>query len=144
MKPERWFSRELGLIYPDYFAFFDTELRAKTCDSLGRWVIGRWRFKPSLYRINPMFPENFSFIMGVKREDELGADIGYMPLDMRTIDTMREGFHNARLAKEVAQKIDEDNARMIEKEEAETDYILRHATKKIWHRFQEPTIFLGG
>lgn len=146
MLAPKYIQRELKAINPLYFAVFDSRPRFANMkvDKDGRWLIRKWKTThPLQQRI-----ENWKFmslpILTIKNEDQNGRDIGYCQLDMRAIHTIKEGLYNARIAKTILAKIDEANDTMVAKEDEEYEYQLRAAAKRVWHRYREPTVFLGG
>ena len=125
-----YIQKEFGLINPLYFAAFDSK-------------IGRWRVRKWLYRsLKRNWEINSVNILTICEEDDTGRNIGYMPVDMRAVLAVRHGLYNATIVKRIAMEVDAANEDMIRKDEAEHEYQLRYAAKRIWHHYQEPTVFI--
>lgn len=85
-----------------------------------------------------------TLILEIRKEDHIGNDIGYQDLDIRVIKTIQEGLYHARNMKQLVQEVDEANDRKDVKFSEIQEAIARDMATRIWHRFQEPTVFLGG
>jgi len=117
-----WFLKDLALIDSKYFA--DYNARKKIFE------IRKWK---------TAYPRPRT----IKLDSKLVCKIRYNQLDNRVLNDLREGLYNARHAKELLQKIDESNARLIEQAKMEDDYIARYMAKKIYSYYREP-IVIGG
>jgi len=131
MEVPSYIDKELSLINPKYFAVFDRQKK--------RWRVRKW---DSMTR-RRNWRENSEAIFTVKKENAKGDDIGYSPIDMRTVATMRLGFYNARNAVRLLQEIDAANDSIVRKGDAETDYLMRNGAKRIWHNYQEPSVYMN-
>jgi len=133
MTPQLGFAKELACIHPRYFAVWD--------DTIKRWRIRRWLGNHNKWTPWESFSDNVKTIC---MEDEFGQDIGYAPLDQRTLDALREGLYWARHARKLFQMVDEANARRYANADIENEYIHRYGAKQIWRHFREPMVDLGG
>lgn len=131
METQRYIDEELALIDPNYFAVFD--------EVKGRWRVQKWdsHTRRRNWRIHSQE------ILTVKKEDKQGNDIGYCDIDMRTVRAMRVGFYYARNAIKLLREIDEANDKMVRNLNAEQDYQIRAGAKRVWHYYQEPTVYLN-
>lgn len=134
MQAESYVQKELELIHPLYFSIFNEENQ--------RWHIRKWN---SVFLANHKIV-NWKFasinILTIRKENETGSDIGYMPLDMRAIKAVRLGLWGARNVKRIKQEVDNANQYNEEKADQELDYVSRYMAKNIWHKFQEPSVFI--
>jgi hypothetical protein len=131
MRPTRFAEKELELICPRYFPYFD--------DLKTRWTIRKWH---SLQRKRyPLLNSDLIYI--AKREDDEGNDIGYSEIDAQIITTVRIGFYYATKAKELSAQIDYENEQMQAREDEEVTYQFRSAAESIWRHYKEPSIDLG-
>ena len=116
------FKKDLELINPRYFASYDERSRT--------WSIRKWR---TMYpRPHTMFKDSDPICM-----------VPFATLDERMLEKIRRGLYWARKAKELAQSVDADNARLLEQSEAETEYVSRYLAKDIYRHYREPRI-IGG
>jgi len=150
MKAPRYIQEELKLINPQYFAVHDPSPRLYsveegflTVDTRGRWLIRKWKYTHPYSQKLDTWRFNSTPIMTLCQESATGQDIGYEPLDMRAVHSVRQGLYNARHAKELLLSIDKSNDDLVAKAEAEEEYIFRYAAKQIYKHFREPTVFLG-
>lgn len=152
MNAPKYIQKELSLIDPLYFIAYDPLPRVcgngeeipLFVDKQGRWLVRKWKTVNPINQRLDTWRFNSINILTVSKTDEGNNDIGFCSIDRRVIDTMREGFYWARNAKRILHDIDRSNDSMVEREEAEEDYIHRYGAKMIWRRFREPRVFLGG
>jgi hypothetical protein len=107
----------------------------------------RW-FKKELSLINPrykvFYDERKRQYQIRKSDSTIICIVPYPSLDNRILMDLRRGLYWATKAKELVQKIDEHNARLIEQSNIEDEYISRYMAKRIWHYYREKTLDLGG
>ncbi len=117
-----WFARDLSLIHPKYFAHYD--------ERSGTWRIRKWL---GMYS-HPYTVEENSVLICIVR---------YPTLDTRILSDIRRGLYLATKAKEIAQRIDASNARLMESGDVETEYVSRYMAKDIYRHYREPRV-IGG
>lgn len=129
----RYIQEELRTINPLYFAVWDNARKF--------WRVVKKRYNSSKRR-------NWRFdsvpIMRVQDTKDLYVYRKYQALNMSVINAMKEGFYNARKAKEISAAIDRNNEALEEKANADARYIGRDTGRSIWKHFREPSIFLSG
>lgn len=76
-------------------------------------------------------------------DDDFEHDIGYKPLDERTLHSLRVSRRNADNPESVMQEIDEHNEKLEREFEEEIDYMMRDAAISAWKHFREPMVDLG-
>lgn len=118
MDIERWFARDLELINPFYFALSNERTR-------------QWEIR----RLNGRFLNKKN-----KQNSTIVCRIPYNCLDNRILMDLRRGLYWATKAKELIQKVDENNARLVEQSNIEDEYIARYMAKRIWHFYREPQV----
>ena len=83
-------------------------------------------------------------VLQVNKENEFFQDAGYKDIDRDAILAVKVGLYNAANGKAVLARVDKHNDRLAQSQQDEVDYITRYMAKRIWHYYQEPTIFMGG
>lgn len=135
MRAPNYIQKELNLIHPLYFAAFEPIMK--------RWHIRKWiSFQPINHKI-VHWKQLSTNILTIRKEDNVGNDIGYMPLDMRAVEAVKEGLYWARNAKKLLQEIDDANQGVVEKADEEDEYLHRYAAKRIWSHYREPSVFIN-
>ena len=133
-----WIQRDLRLISPNYFAVYSEPTR--------RWQVRKWvnmSYVPKLGRTTD-WRDKSELILVVRKEDYIGNDIGYQDLDIRVIKTIEEGLYHARNMKQLVQEVDRANDKREENFSRTQEELARNMATRIWHKFQEPTVYLGG
>ena len=122
MKEPAWFTKELGLVNPKYFAIYS--------DKRGKYYIRKW---------NGAYPRPRTW----RTDSTPICQVPYPMLDQRIIDTLRKGLYWARKAKELAMQVDKHNDDIVEQEDREQTYINRYMAKRIYEYYREKTLDLG-
>lgn len=133
-----WIQKDLKLIDGNYFAVFSEPHR--------RWHVRKWvglNYIPKLGSITNWQLKS-ALILEIRKEDYIGNDIGYQNLDIRVIKTIQEGLYHARNMKQLVQEVDRANDKREENFSITQEELARDMATRIWHKFQEPTIHLGG
>ena len=131
-------QRDLRLISPNYFVVFS--------EPHYRWHVRKWvglNYIPKLGNTTS-WQLRSTLILEVRKEDHIGNDIGYQDLDMRVIKTIQEGLYHARNMKQLIQEVDRANDKKDENFSKTQEELARDMATRIWHKFQEPTVFLEG
>lgn len=138
MLTPNWVQKELSLINPMYFAVYNPEE--------GRWQIRKWAgIFPKKHSLWKEFSENILTICKEEYTDTSGLqDVGYMNIDMRTIDAIRESHWWKLDYKRKIQELDMRNEKRDRQSSEELDYEGRYAAKRIWRNLHEPTVHLSG
>jgi len=132
-----WFLRELKLIDEKYFCFWD--------DKKNRWMIRNWKEGVDIGKeINLTYKEilqRSNLVLKVAKYDEEGIrELGYMPLDQRALTILKRRKWLSNMPSEKLIKLlDDANAKMQEKKDAETEELIRdamtiayNASTRIW------------
>jgi len=137
MRTPRWLNKELGLIKDSYFAVYNTLIK--------RWEFRRWNgvhVKSDL--LNFGYLAKSDEFHRICMRDKNGYDVGYREPTMKDVRAVRKSWWIKERIKKVLSTIDESNDAMGVSYEKDTDYIARDVAKRIWHRYREPTVYLGG
>lgn len=134
----RWIQKELGLIDSMYFSVFNPEKQ--------RWQIRKWTgVFPKKHHLWREFSENILTIYREEYTDRAGLqDVGYMDMDRRTIDAIRESHWWKLRWKQNVQALDWRNEKRDRQASEELDYQGRYAARQIWRSMKEPTVCLSG
>ena len=116
------FVKDLSLINPKYFANYD--------EMSGTWIIRKWL---------GAYPRPRT----VETDSKIICIVPYPMLDERILSKIRRGLYFAQKTKELIQKIDESNARLVEQADVETEYVSRYMAKDIYRHYREPRM-VGG
>ena len=138
MDASLWIQRDLRLISSNYFAVYSESTR--------RWQVRKWvnlGYVPKL-GCTTDWRDKSELILVVRKEDYIGNDIGYQNLDMRVIKTIQEGLYHARNMKQLVQEVDRANDKKDEDFSKNQEALARDMATRIWHKMQEPTVYLGG
>lgn len=133
-----WIQQDLRLISEPYFVVYSEPHR--------RWHVRKWvglNYIPKLGSTTN-WQLRSALILEVRKEDHIGNDIGYQDLDIRVIQTIQEGLYHARNMKQLVQEVDQANDKREENFSILQEALARDLATRIWHKFQEPTIYLGG
>lgn len=133
-----WIQKELGLIDSMYFAVFNPE---KT-----RWQIRKWiGVYPKKFFLWKEFSENILTICREEYTSDRGLqDVGYMDMDRRTIDAIRESHWWKLDYKRKIQELDERNDKREQRSKDQLEYESKYVAKRVWRSMHEPTVHLSG
>jgi len=137
MKAPYYFEREVELIDPYFFAAFNPRTQ--------RWQIRVWKNDCAKTRIDifGLYAHKSYVVLNVCYQDEDFNDIGYKPLDQRTLHTLRLARRNADNPVAIAQEVDEANAKLEQEFDENVEYMMRDAAKTAWRHCREPMVDLG-
>ena len=138
MKAPLWIQRDLRLISKPYSAVYSNPTR--------RWQIRKWvnlSYTPKLGNTAD-WRDKSNLILVIRKENTVGDDIGYQDLDIRVIRTIQEGLYHARNMKQLVQEVDRANDKREENFSITQEELARDMATRIWHKMQEPTIYLSG
>lgn len=132
-----WIQSCLRLIDRNYFAVY--------CEPRRRWQVRKWSTLhiPKIGNTRD-WRDRSVLILEVRKEDHIGNDIGYQDLDIRVIKTIQEGLYHARNMKQLIEEVDNANDKKDKDFSKNQEAMARDLATRIWHRFQEPSIYLGG
>ncbi len=132
-----WFLRELKLIDEKYFCFWD--------DKKNRWMIRNWKERVDIGKEKNLtykeILQRSNLVLKVAKYDEEGIrELGYMPLDQRALTILKRRKWLSNMPSEKLIKLlDDANAKMQEKKDAETEELIRdamtiayNASTRIW------------
>jgi len=132
-----WFLRELKLIDEKYFCFWD--------DKKNRWMIRNWKERVDIGKEKNLtykeILQRSNLVLKVAKYDEEGIrELGYMPLDQRALTILKRRKWLSNMPSEKLIKLlDDANAKMQEKKDAETEGLIRdamtiayNASTRIW------------
>lgn len=137
MDASLWIQRDLRLISKPYFAVYSEPHK--------RWMVRKWTtFHIPKLGSTRDWQGKSNLILVVRKEDYIGNDIGYQDLDMRVIKTIQEGLYHARNMKQLVQEVDRANDKKDENFSINQEAMARELATRLWHKFQEPTIYLSG
>ena len=132
----KWFMKELKLLDKGYFAIFNPEIK--------RWQIRLWqpeyreRFDISLSELLKR-----SYLVKSVRRERNGLDIGFMPLDRRTLTVLRHERWNYENQKEFLRQLDEHNKRVLQKTDEYVEDACRQAVKTGYNAWKNSFLDLG-
>ena len=138
-----WFSKGLQLVHPDYFAAY--------YDRFYRWQIRKWRFHsnqpddlyPNYHFFEPKsLAMNSILVLKVKHEGTGGVDLGYQDLVGDVLDAVQRGYWNAKHVVEFMKETDQSNDKIATDGQKDLDDMSRYMATRIWHRYQEPEVFI--
>jgi len=133
------FQEELQCCDPRFFAVWNP----KKC----RWQIRLWNVAhPTSWDLKSMdswLKKSQLHHTVCFRNDEY-RDVGYKPLDQRTLFTIRKAVKDSENPEVTAREVDEHNEKIMLDSDKEVDLICNDLAKRLWHLNEEPTIYLGG
>lgn len=133
----QYIKKELSLIDSTYFAVYNPEKH--------RWQIRKWKgVYPKRLSLWREFSENILTIRREEMTDEGLIDAGYMDIDMRTIDAIRQSHWWKLKWKQNIQELDWRNERKERQAQSQFEYESRYAAKRIWRAMHEPTVHQSG
>ena len=112
----------------------------------GRWQIREWIVPyPTNWDIRnyDLWLRKSSLCHTICERDDMYRDIGYRPLDNRAIEAILRSKVFSENADVESRKIDEENEQMFLKAEQETKDIAKDCAKRLYHYWQEPTVYMG-
>ena len=130
------FEREMKCIHFNYFIVWDNEIN--------RWVIREWIVDHPTERdarIRDLWERKSLFVSRVCIRSDDYKDIGYKPLDQRTLFALKRTKRECEDFTRVQKEVDEHNARLEESFDKEIEYQSRYVAGRIWHKYQEPTVY---
>jgi len=138
MVPDRNFVKELQILDPALVAVWHPRLHRW---QIRQWILPRgrkdhldyyeWRKKAMLIRT-------------VCYRDEEYHDIGYHPLDQRTLYALKLSRELSIHPEKTARAVDEANKKVEAEWAAENADLAREVAKSIYHHYREPSVDLGG
>jgi hypothetical protein len=120
-----WFQRELRLINENYFCI---------------WNPQRWEFQIRRWLSKHWKPTTIAECFKVSK---IVHTIPYPNLDERALYGLRVGLYNARIVERILHEVDEANALVETKADAENDYQHKAAAKDMWRHYKEPRVFIN-
>jgi hypothetical protein len=133
-----YYQRAVQLIDRDWFVAWNPRKK--------RWQIRMWTAPHSekdIRLFETYAPKSIAIMTVCYEDEETQKDIGYKPLDDRTLHALRVARRNADNPEAVMRDIDEWNEKLEESWNKEIEYMCRDAVKNTWKHFHEPMIDLG-
>jgi hypothetical protein len=139
-KTPAYFQHEVQLIDRDWFVCWNPRK--------DRWQVRIWLVDSTQERTpNAAFDiiarKSVAIMTVCFYDDSFTKDIGYKPLDARTLLALKISRRNADNPDAIAHDIDESNARLEAQWDAELDYMMKDAAKHAYKHFHEPSVYLG-
>lgn len=136
----RHLQREIQNISPRYFLDWNNIKE--------RWEVRAWThfyWKPSVYKIEQGIRKDTPcyLIRRCYKNDEMGRDVGYRPLDHGFIVDNMVGFYNTQQVKKLLHQIDSNNKMIQDAVDSQEDYEHRAAAKAIYKHYREPSVFIN-
>lgn len=138
MEAPQYFKEEVYWINPRYFVAWNPRK--------GRWQIRMWTESPGK-------KDHLFFDIYVRKsiaistvcfyDDNFERDIGYKPLDQRTIYALKLARWNADNPDAMLKDIDDTNERLEQEFDENIEYMMHDAVKAAWRHFHEPLLDLG-
>jgi len=136
----RWFQRDVQLIDRDWFVCWNPYKE--------RWQIRMWRVdSPFDRKINTDFPTIARKSVAIETvcfyDENFTKDIGYKPLDQRTLHSLRISRKNAENPDYVLKQIDDANAKLDEEWDKEISLMAKEVAVADWKHRKELFVDFG-
>lgn len=138
MRPDRAIVRDLQALDQNLIVVWEPKIQ--------RWQVREWRIDGHIKRdeLDPgEWIKKSTLVTTVCFRDDQFNDIGYKPLDQRTVLAVKLSRRYGHDPDDLQKEVDDHNERLENQADQEWAYAVQTASKYLNRYFHQPRVFLG-